>query len=232
MSSKPESEGNIDSVYYRDGVDKSFAMRVLKAARMSMLNLFMREMAPTASTRILDIGVSDDENEGANFLEKHYPWQESITCAGIGSGEAVVAAYPKVSFQHITPGEKLPFADGAFDIACSNAVIEHVGGSAQRTAFIAEHLRVAKAVFITFPNRWFPVEHHTSLPLLHYNPALFRKLLKGTRYDYWIDPANMDFLDRRTIERDWPKGARRPSLVTTAGLPLGPFSSNVAVIVR
>ena len=132
MSSKPEGQDNIDSVYYRDGVDKSLAMRILKAARMSMLNLFMREMTPTASTRILDIGVSDDENEGANFLEKHYPWQENITCAGIGSGEAVVAAYPKVSFQHIVPGERLPFADGAFDIACSNAVIEHVGG--QRAA--------------------------------------------------------------------------------------------------
>jgi SAM-dependent methyltransferase len=228
---KPDGrETNIDSVYYRDGVDTSFAMGLLKKARMSMFDLFMREMAPTAATRLLDIGVSDDENDGANFLEKHYPWPENITCAGIGSGEAVVASYPKVSFRQIVPGEPLPFADDSFDIACSNAVIEHVGGVAQRRAFMAEHLRVAKAVFITFPNRWFPVEHHTSLPLLHYAPGAFRKLLAGTRYDYWIDPANMDFLDRATILREWP-GPRPPKLMMT-GLPLGPFSSNVALIAR
>jgi SAM-dependent methyltransferase len=223
---------NIDSVYFRDGVNNSWAMRVLKAARMSMYDLFMREMMPNATTRILDIGVSDDENDGANFLEKHYPWPQNITCAGIGDGEAIKATYPQVTFQKITPGEALPFADNSFDIACSNAVIEHVGGSEQRTAFIAEYLRVAKAVFITFPNRWFPVEHHTSLPFLHYSPQLFRTLLKGTRYDHWVDPANMDFLDRLTIEREWPASASRPSKIVTTGLPLGYFSSNIAIIAR
>ncbi len=232
MSNPRDSNENIDSVYYRDGVDTSFAMRLLKAARMSMFDLFMRELSPNETTRVLDIGVSDDENEGANFLEKHYPWQHNITCAGLGQGDAVSRSYPKVTFRQIEAGERLPFEDQSFDIACSNAVIEHVGGSVQRTAFIAEHLRVAKAVFITFPNRWFPVEHHTSMPLLHYSPSLFRKLLKGTRYEYWVDPANMDFLDRRTIEREWPVHGKRPSLIATAGLPLGPLSSNVAVIVR
>jgi len=225
-----KTNDNIDSVYYRDGVDKSLAMDLLKKARMSMFDLFMRELAPTADTTILDIGVSDDENDGANFLEKHYPWPERITCAGIGTGEAVVAAYPKVAFRQIVPGECLPFADKSFDIACSNAVIEHVGGAEQRRAFMSEHLRVAKAVFITFPNRWFPVEHHTSLPLLHYAPSLFRRLLAGTKYDYWIDPANMDFLDKSLIAREWP-GSQPPKFAMT-GLPLGPFSSNVALITR
>lgn len=232
MSPTKEPPQNIDAVYYRDGVDTSLAMRMLKTARLAMFKLFMAEMQPTATTRILDIGVSDDENDGANFLEKLYPWQRNITCAGIGNGDAVKSAYPEITFQHITPGAKLPFADARFDIACSNAVIEHVGGSAQRMTFISEHLRVAKAVFITFPNRWFPVEHHTSLPLLHFSPKLFRKVLAGGKYDYWIDPANMDFLDKRIVARDWPAGARKPSKVITTGLSLGPFSSNVAIIVR
>jgi SAM-dependent methyltransferase len=228
--SGPAPGSNVDSVYYRDGVGNSLAMGVLRKARMSMFQLFMNEMSPTAETRILDIGVSDDENDGANFLEKHYPWQHRITCAGIGTGDAVLRAYPKVAFQQIVPGAKLPFEDQSFDIACSNAVIEHVGGSSQRVAFIAEHLRIAKTVFITFPNRWFPVEHHTSLPLLHYTPKLFRRLLANTKLGYWTDPANMDFLDRRLIAREWPD-ADRPAMVMT-GLPLGPFSSNVAVIYK
>lgn len=232
MSHNVETSRNIDSIYYRDGVNKSLAMFVLKSARMSMFNLFMREMMPTEDMRILDIGVSDDENEGANFLEKQYPWQHKITCVGIGNGEAIVTRYPKLTFQHITPGKKLPFPDGFFDIACSNAVIEHVGGSAQRTNFISEHLRVAKRAFITFPNRWFPFEHHTNVPLLHYSPQLFRALLKGTRYDYWTDPANLEFLSSRLIEDEWPAGVRSPSQIMKTGVFLGPFSSNIAVIVR
>jgi hypothetical protein len=59
---------------------------------------------------------------------------------------------------------------------------------------------------------------------------LFRKLLRGSRYDYWTDPANMDFLDRATILRDWPEHLPPPEKVVRSGLPLGPFSSNVVAI--
>lgn len=227
-----DNGGNIDSIYYRDGVNNSFSMRLLKRARMAMMNLFMEELSPGSTSSILDIGVSDDENDGANFLEKHYPWQHNITCVGLGDGKQVVSNYPKVHFKQIRAGERLPFEDQSFDIACSNAVIEHVGGPAQRTEFISEHLRVAKKVFIAFPNRWFPVEHHTGLPFLHYTPRLFRTLLNGTRYSYWTHPENMDFLDGRSIMKDWPKSGRSPAAIVNTGIPLGLFSSNCAVIVR
>ncbi len=207
-------------------------MRVLLSARTSMFNLFMSELAPNSSTRILDVGVSDEENEGANFIEKNYPWQSNITCAGLGSGEALILAYPGISFKQIRVGQPLPFDDNSFDIVCSNAVIEHVGGPSQRTAFIAEHLRVGKKVFFTFPNRWFPVEHHTNIPFLHFFPPLYRRLLRNTRYRYWTNPANMDFLDRQTVLRDWPQNMRQPDYILTTGIHLGPFSSNWAVIVK
>ena len=223
---------NVDEIYYRDGMKHSMAMRILVAARRSMFELFMKELAPGPATTVVDIGVSDDENEGANYLEKHYPWPRSITCAGIGDGELVRRAYPDISFVRIEPGQSLPFENDRFDIACSNAVIEHVGGAAQRQAFIAEHLRIAKTAFITFPNRWFPIEHHTGIPILHYIPSLFRKALKGTKYSYWADPEQMDFLDARTVLREWPPGLPQPTRIVTTGLPLGPLSSNIAVICK
>ena len=65
----------------------------------------------------------------------------------------------------------MPFADGEFDIVFSNAVIEHVGGREQQRRFVEESLRVARRAFVTTPNRWFPVEVHTRLPLVHWLPG-------------------------------------------------------------
>ena len=52
----------------------------------------------------------------------------------------------------------------------SNAVIEHVGGRDRQRALVREALRVGRSVFVTTPNRWFPVELHTRLPLVHWLP--------------------------------------------------------------
>jgi SAM-dependent methyltransferase len=231
MSKQPAGDtDNVDSVYYRDGLRLPLAKRLLIQARHEIFDLFMRECAPPASATILDIGVSDEENDEANILEKLYPHKEMITCAGIGTGQAVQRAYPGVKFVQIVPGEPLPFADKQFDFACSNAVLEHVGGPAQRRAFLQEAQRVSRTVFMTVPNRWFPVEHHTGLPLMHFAPALFRKVLHGSRYDYWTDPRNMDFLSASQLASEWP-GSRPPKLFHT-GLKLGLFSSNVALVAR
>jgi SAM-dependent methyltransferase len=194
-----------------------------------MYDLFSQQTRAGASTTIIDIGVSDVETEEANMLEKLHPYTQMITCAGTGTGAAILRAYPGVCFEHIEPGRPLPFPNHQFDIAYSNAVLEHVGGRDQRTEFIREALRVAKAVFIAVPNRWFPIEHHTGLPLLHYAPDLFRSVLRGTRYEYWSKPENLEFLDAALLRREWPEPTRPPRIVRT-GINLGWFSSNLAII--
>jgi 2-polyprenyl-3-methyl-5-hydroxy-6-metoxy-1,4-benzoquinol methylase len=70
----------------------------------------------------------------------------------------------------VADAEKLPFADGAFDVAYSNAVIEHVGGEERQRAFVHEAVRVGRRVFLTTPNRRFPVDVHTRLPFVHWLP--------------------------------------------------------------
>jgi SAM-dependent methyltransferase len=221
---------NIDAIYYRDGVSNWLGMTMLKHARYNMMRLFFDKMRPTAETTIVDIGVSDDENDGANFFEKNYPWPHQITCAGLGPGHAVKQRYPEIAYQQIIAGAPLPFPDKHFDIACSNAVLEHVGGREERRAFILEHLRVARSVFLTVPNRWFPVEHHTGIPILHYSPRLFRWLLNGSSMAYWTDPQNMDFLDPALLMQEWPTKCR-PSIFLT-GIWLSRFSSNIAICIR
>lgn len=219
-----------DTVYYNAVDQLPLAKRVLARARYRMFELFMRSMEPTSTTTILDIGVSEHENDEANFLEKMYPHKSNITCASIGDGEKIRACYPEVSHVTITPGKPLPFADRKCDIAYSNAVLEHVGGYEARREFLSEALRVANSLFIAVPNSWFPVEHHTGIPFLHYWPWLFRKGLKGTSLRFWAEPANLEFLSAAKLRNEWPPGVQPKFFYT--GISLGPCSSNLAVAVR
>lgn len=144
-------------------------------SRRRKLRLFLDELRPTPDTTVLDVGADElgfGEGEGCrtlNFFEELYPWPERITALGLHDGRAFRARYPAVSY---VQGDALalPFADGAFDIVFSNAVLEHVGGRDAQRRFVSEALRVGRSVFLTTPNRRFPVEVHTRLPLVHWLP--------------------------------------------------------------
>ena len=203
-------------------------MRVWHHARQRMLADFMRLAAPRPGEKILDIGVSDVITDEANFLEQHFPRREDITCVGLGDGAAILAAYPGIAYRRIEAGAPLPFADGQFAIATCNAVLEHVGDDADRRRMLAEMLRVAARVFVTVPNRWFPVEHHTAIPLLHYCPPVFRAFCRAVGKGFWAEPRNLEFLDAARLVRLFPEESR-PEAIRT-GLLLGPFSSNLACV--
>lgn len=224
------TSGSVDSIYYRDAGRMAGARGISARARAAMYALFIRKLQPTASSTILDMGVSDEEGPETNMLEKQYPWPNRITCAGLGNGTELRRSYPGLSYVRIDGSLGLPFRDKAFDIALSNAVLEHVGGRGQRVKFLRELIRVSRSVFITVPNRWFPVEHHTGIPLLHWSAATFRAALRGTSLRHWADPGNMDFLSRRMLLDEWP--GPQAADVFYAGLRLGPFSSNLALVAR
>jgi SAM-dependent methyltransferase len=70
--------------------------------------------------------------------------------------------------------ERLPFDDGAFDLAYSSSVVEHVD-PARRAAFAAEIRRVARGWFVQTPAWSFPIEPHALLPFAHWLPASLRR---------------------------------------------------------
>ncbi len=120
---------------------------------------------------MLDLGVTDApfSDHPDNFFEAWYPWPERITAVGVTPLDRFREAFPSVTAVQ-TDGGKLPFADDAFDLGFSNAVLEHVGGRDEQRAFVEELCRVARRVFLTTPNRLFPLEVHTLLPFVHWLP--------------------------------------------------------------
>jgi trans-aconitate methyltransferase len=216
----------VDQKYYQVVAAKSVAERLLVAARERIFRDFMARMRPTPSDRVLDVGVSDVVNDGANLLERAYPHQHNITACGLGEGHAFRAAFPVVDYVRIQPNKRLPFDDGSFDIATSNAVLEHVGSFEHQALLVRELCRVAQRVFITVPNRFFPVEHHTALPVAHYEDNMFRMACRMTGKSEWAQEENLILMTRKRL---WRLAApiEKSTAVGYTGLPLGPFSSNL-----
>jgi hypothetical protein len=184
------------SVYYQHSGGVPLASRLSAHVRKKMFDIFFRWYRPGPHTRVLDVGVTSDSSfQESNFFEFLYPWPGQITCVGTEDASYLARKFPGLSFQMVKPGERLPFADWQFDLVFSNAVLEHTGSRVAQRSFVAELCRVGRAFFITTPNRWFPVEHHTGLPLLHYLPTpLHRALLRRTRYRYWAKEENLNIL--------------------------------------
>jgi hypothetical protein len=61
---------------------------------------------------------------------------------------------------------RLPYEDGAFDLAISNLVIEHVGTWENQQRFAAEIRRVARRLWVQTPARAFLFEPHLITPVV------------------------------------------------------------------
>jgi hypothetical protein len=219
-----------DRVYYQHAGQIGIFRKLSLRARLEVLRIFMKEMRPSAQSTVVDVGVSlDVTNPEANVLEQFYPHREQLVCAGLGNAGTICDTYPGVRFTAITPHARLPFDDGEFDIGYSNAVIEHVGTRENQRAFIAELCRIAKRTFIVAPNRLFPVEHHTGLPLVNYLPLpIFRAVVKRTRFAYWAEEGHLNSLFAAQLKALYPAGPTPKILY--AGLGFGVFASNVVAI--
>lgn len=217
------SSGHRDSKYYQAAGPRSLGERLTVAARDRIYDDFIRCCRPTPDDTILDVGVSDVVNDAANLLERKYPHPARITALGLGEGADFRAVFPDVTYCCIEPNHPLPFADKSFAIATSNAVLEHVGSVANQAFFVAELLRVASRVFVTVPHRFFPVEHHTAIPLLHYWDASFALACRLLGKSEWAVAANLILMSRRRLRSLAPAGA----VIAPTGLRLGPISSNL-----
>lgn len=75
-------------------------------------------------------------------------------------------------------GRAMPyFRDGQFDVAVSNATIEHVGTYEDQRRFASEIRRVGRYYWVQTPNRYFPIEPHFLFPFFQFLPLGLRARL-------------------------------------------------------
>jgi hypothetical protein len=188
---------------YNIAAPDSLAVRIATRQRRKMYARFIEAVGAAGEDSILDIGATSDRSyESSNYLEAWHPHKSKITAAGIDDATFLEHQYPGVKFVFAN-GLKLPFRDRSFDIVHSSAVLEHVGAMANQAAYVRECMRVARrAVFLTTPNRWFPVEFHTLVPFIHWLPRrYFRALLRRIGLSFFAEEANLNLMTRRDLRQ-------------------------------
>lgn len=163
-----------------------------KKSREKKFKMFQDLTGLEPGAKILDIGFDVGEvNPFENLLEKQWGETYRIVAVTLGDPSEAKRNYPGVVFIR-ADGRALPFNENAFDAVYSNAVIEHVGSESDQQAFVEETVRVGRRGALTTPNYWFPIEVHTSLPLVHYLPWMIRKHI----FRLLAGEENMNYMSR------------------------------------
>jgi hypothetical protein len=167
-----------------------------------MFAIVRDELRLDERTTIVDVGVTPDQTlPESNFFEALYEHKQNITATSIEDAQFLETVYPGVRFVR-TDGTRLPFADDAFDVSLSFAVLEHVGTRERQQAFIRELTRVAPVAFLTTPDRSFPVEVHTFLPFIHWLPQrAHQRILTWLGLTFWAKTDNLNLLTASDIRR-------------------------------
>ena len=199
----PPTASRKPNAQYNTAAADSLALRVTHRMRRRMFDRFIAVAQPQPGETILDVGVTSDRlYASSNYLEAWYPHKDRITAVGVDDAAFLEEQYPGLRFI-LADGKALPFADNTFDVVHSSAVLEHVGSHAEQSKFLHELFRVARRIVcVTTPNRWFPIEVHTSVPLLHWMPAAtYRAVLRRVGLGFFAEEANLNLLGRADLRR-------------------------------
>lgn len=171
----------------------------LRARRIAPLMAMIESIAARKGcVSIVDIGGTA---QYWGILPAGYLATHNVTITVINvPGAPLPADQPPFRFLAADGCDLSAFADGAFDIAHSNSVVEHVGDWQRMTDFAREVKRVARNYFVQTPNFWFPLEPHCMTPFFHWLPKPVRVfMVLRFRLGHWERATTVDAAVR-TVE--------------------------------
>ena len=175
--------------------------KIILDARENFFNHFIHSTKYNDNQSLLDIGTTPSLDSEQNIILEKTKNNKNITCLSDQDCSILVKKYPNIKDFIIGDGTNTNFKDMSFNIVHSNATIEHVGSYNNQIAFVKEAWRVSKNhIFIQTPNRFYPVDFHTNLPLIHWLPKkIHRKILKFIGLNFYSSEENLNLLSESNL---------------------------------
>jgi hypothetical protein len=175
---KIQMQFNIHTVY----------RQIFKIWRRKRFGLFLRNIRPSASDIMLDVGGNP------SFWTSHSQPVARIDTLNIHEISWHADSNPNYNIRVLVgDGCALAMPDKCYDIGFSNSVIEHVGSLKRQQQFASEIRRVAKSLWVQTPAYEFPFEPHYLTPFIQYIPrSLQKKILRWCTIWGWIERPTQD----------------------------------------
>jgi len=145
--------------------------KIVIKKRHEMSEIINKYISNQSIEHALDIGTTDDDGfESSNYLIKNLRNIEiyrSISDQKINS-----KFFSKTLTKSITDNfSHEEIENYSSDLVISNATIEHVGDKNSQIKMTENIIKLSKKIFvITTPNRFYPFDFHTKIPLIHWLP--------------------------------------------------------------
>ena len=176
--------------------------KLLEKYRGRIYSKFIKHVNFNNKSKLIDIGTTNIDLKHENYLIKKYPYKKFITCLSNQRLSLIKKKFPQIK-TIIGDGRKTKFPNNTFDIVHSNATIEHVGKFKNQIKFVKEAFRISKKyVFITTPNRYFPLDLHTAIPIIHWLPKkIHRIILRMIGHKFLSQEKNLNLLNLNDLKK-------------------------------
>jgi hypothetical protein len=181
----------------------NFFDKIVFKKRLEISNIINNIIKDLQIHDVLDIGTtSDDKNASSNIVIKNIKNIDKFKCISdqIVSSDFFNKKLKKSITEEFSENELYQFSS---DLVISNATIEHVGGELKQKRMIENIIRLTKKIFIiTTPNRFYPIELHTKIPLIHWFPKkTYRMILKFLGLSFYANEENLNLLSANELKK-------------------------------
>lgn len=200
---KSKNEKDRKEIYseINNSVFKKFFNFLLKNARIKFFKILKKETNYNKNKNLIDIGTTPSLDDVHNTLLSFVKKNKNITCLSNLDCKILLEKYSNIKRVIKGDARKTKLKNNSFDIVHSNATIEHVGSEKNQRLFIKECLRISKQfVFIQTPNRYYPIDFHTLIPIIHWLPKkIHRKILFLLGFKFYSKEKNLNLLSKDNL---------------------------------
>ena len=192
---------NQDTIYAINHYN--FFDKIVLRKRLEISNIINNTIKDLQIHDALDIGTtSDDKNASSNIVIKNIKNIDEFKCISdqIVNSDFFNKKLKKSITEEFSENELYDFSS---DLVVSNATIEHVGNTLNQKKMLENVIKLTKKIFvITTPNKFYPIELHTKIPLIHWLPkSIYRKILKFLGLCFYANEENLNLLSVNELKK-------------------------------
>ena len=174
----------------------SFFEKILLKKRKEILVILKEFLKDKEIKDVLDIGsTEDDSNESSNYLIKNLDNNKDYKSI---SDQTITSNFFSKSLKKSITDDftNNDIKNFQSDLVISNATIEHVGSFENQIKMCSNVVNLSRKYFIIMtPYRFHPLEFHTKIPIIHWFPKKFhRMILRLVGLKFFAEEKNLNLL--------------------------------------